>query len=198
MMKKTIFTFFVVFLSMTAFAQFERGTMLVGGNFGLEFSTSKTKFDGQTETDGKSTSFSFDPQFGYFVIDNLAVGGALGVSLSTFKPDGSDGKYSSTSLTISPFARYYFDPGIFVQASVGLGTMKSKNDFGGDVDENKYAISALSLGAGYAIFLNDNVALEPMIGFQSITQKNKTSGEPEFKNIDSGLFVRLGFQIYLR
>jgi outer membrane protein len=197
-MKKTIFTLLVVFASFGAFAQFEQGTMLVGGDFGVEFTTSKTKFDGQTETNGKYTEFSLSPNFGYFVIDNLAVGANLGLSMSSYKPEGFDGKSTGTSLTFGPFVRYYFPMKIFLQGSVGIGTMKSKDDFGGDVDEEKFSLFGTQLGAGYAIMLNDNVALEPMVGFQSLAQKNKTTGEPEYKNVDSGLFLRLGFQIYLR
>jgi hypothetical protein len=198
-MKRTFFTLLVLACaSMSAFAQFEQGTKLVGGNFGLEFSTSKSKYNNQTNTNGKSTSFSFEPKFGYFVINNLVVGGELGLTLSSWKSDGESGKETSTSLTIGPFVRYYFQPGIFVEGKYAVGTLKAKDDFFGDVEEYKYALSGVSLGAGYAYFLNDNIALEPMIGFQSNARKNKTTGEAEVKNISSGLFVRVGFQIYLR
>jgi hypothetical protein len=197
-MKKTIFTLFVVLTSWSAFAQFEQGTLLVGGNFGLEFTTSKSKFSNQTNTISKTTRFGLEPRVGYFVIDHLAVGAGVGLSLYSEKIDDSDNKYSQTEIMLSPFVRYYFDPGFFVEGKVGLGVANSKNEFGGDVDKDKYALGQLALGAGYAIFLNDNVALEPMIGFQSMSQKVKTSGEPEVKYIDSGLFLRVGFQIYLR
>jgi hypothetical protein len=197
-MKKTLFTLLVVLGSMSAFAQFEQGTMLVGGDFGLEFSTEKSKYNNQTNTEGKGSSFTLEPQFGYFVIDNLAVGGELGVSLSSWKPEGSDGKSSSTTITIAPFVRYYFEPGVFLEGKYAIGSSKFKDDYFGDVEESKYGVSGWSLGAGYAIFLNDNVALEPMLGYQSMTLKNKTSGEPEVKGITSGLFARIGFQIYLR
>jgi hypothetical protein len=197
-MKKTLVTLFVVLGSISAFAQFEQGTMLVGGDFGLEFTTEKSKYDNQTNTEGKGSSFALEPQFGYFVIDNLAVGGELGLTLSSWKPEGSDGKFTSTTLTLAPFVRYYFEPGVFVEGKYAFGTSKSKDDFGGDVDEDKYSVGGWSLGAGYAIFLNDNVAIEPMIGYGATTFKNKTSGEPAVKNINSGLFVRVGFQIYLR
>jgi hypothetical protein len=199
-MKRTFFTLLILACaSMSALAQFEQGKMLVGGNFGLEFSTSKSKYNNQTSTNGKSTSFSLEPRFGYFVINNLVVGGELGLGLSSFKYDGEDDKWTSTAITIGPFVRYYFQPGIFVEGKYAIGTMKTKDDdFVGDVEEYKYSLSSVSLGAGYAYFLNENIALEPMIGFQSSGQKNKTNGEPDVKTIDSGLFIRVGFQIYLR
>jgi outer membrane protein len=197
-MRKLFFTLLVTLASMSAFAQFQQGRMLVGGNVGLELKTNKTKFDGSTDTNGKYTSFSLEPQFGYFVIDNLAVGAGLNLTLSSWKPDGSDGKSTSSLIALSPFARYYFGPGIFGEAKVLLGASKDKDDFGGNTDEKKFNVTGLSLGAGYAIFLNDNVAIEPMIGYETIGYKNKTSGEPDYKDIDSGLFVRVGFQIYLK
>jgi hypothetical protein len=197
-MKKAIFTAMVVLGSMSAFAQFDQGTKLVGGQFGLEFSTEKSKLNNQTDTDGKWTSFSFEPRFGYFVINNLAIGGELGVTSYTWKPEGADGKSTGTELTIGPFARYYFEPGIFVEGKYTVGTQKTKQDYFGDTEEEKAALSNFALGAGYALFLNDNVALEPMIGFQSSSAKNKTTGEPEVKSISSGLFLRVGFQVYLR
>jgi len=40
-----------------------------------------------------------------------------------------------------------------------------------------------------------HVAVEPQIGYGSASQKAKVSGN---KNIDSGLFIRIGLQIYLR
>jgi outer membrane protein len=197
-MKKTIFTLLVTLASFGAFAQFEQGTMLVGGEFGVGFSTSKTKFDGRTDTNGKSTDFTLNPNFGYFIIDNLAVGAELGVMLNSYKPENTDGKSTETALTFGPFVRYYFPVKIFLQGSAGIGTSKTKDDYNGDVDEDKFSIFGSSLGAGYAIMLNDNVALEPMVGYESIAYKNKTSGEPAYKNVNSGLFLRLGFQIYLR
>jgi outer membrane protein len=197
-MKKTIFTLLVVFGSFGAFAQFEQGTMLVGGDFGLEFTTQKAKGNGQTSTLGKSSEFSFNPDFGYFVIDNLAVGANLGLSLTSYKSDGSAYKYTTNSLTVGPFVRYYFPVKIFLQGNLGIGTMKSKDDNNGDIDENKYSVFGTSLGAGYALMLNDNVAIEPLIGYQSISQKDKSTGAPDGKYVDSGIFVRVGFQIYLR
>jgi hypothetical protein len=197
-MKKTIFTFLAVAVALSgAFAQLVQGTKIVGGDFGLEFSTSKSKYNNQTVTTGNSTSFTLEPKFGYFVIDNLAVGGELSISSYTSKYEDYDGKSTGTSIAIGPFVRYYFPPKIFVEAKYAVGTAKYKDDFFGDMEESKYALSAFSLGAGYAAFINENIAIEPMLGYQLIGQKNKTDNEPAVKNTDGGLFIRVGFQIYL-
>ena len=196
-MKKTIFTLFIaVLLSTSALAQLEQGTKIVGGEFGVELNTNKSKFENQTVTNSKSTSISLEPRFGYFVIDNLAVGGELSLSTFSSKSESSDNKITGTSFAIGPFVRYYFPPKIFLEGQYAFGVSNTKYDW---LDENqKSALSAWSLGAGYAAFLNENIAIEPMIGYQSVAEKDKTEGEPEVKNINSGLFIRVGFQIYLR
>jgi hypothetical protein len=195
---KTFFTILVItIISFGAFAQFEQGNMLVGGAVGAKFNTEKTKFEGTTDTDGKFTEFTLSPQFGYFVINNLAVGGGLDLTLQSYKPDGLDGKSTATLLLFSPFARYYFRPGIFLQSKFHLGSRKYKNDIGQNTNESKNGVSGWSLGAGYAAFLNDNVAIEPMLGFESLSYKDKDSNQ-NVKDISSGIFLRVGFQIYLR
>ena len=194
-MKKITMLFLAWCVTAGAYAQFEKGTMLVGGSFGANFTTNKTKYDGNSTTNSKDVSVSFDPQFGIFVIDNLAVGGALGLSTSVYKQDDNDYKYVTNEITIQPTARYYIDPGIFFQGRFILGSSKSKETDDGDVDEAKYNVTGWSLAAGYAYFLNDVVAIEPLIGFGGKGYKNKDS---DVKTVDTGLFIQVGFQIYLK
>ena len=93
-------------LAVGAYAQFEKGTMIVGGSFGADFKTNKTKYDGNTYTNGKYVNVTFDPQFGIFVINNLAIGGGLGMSTSAYKDDDSDYKEVTNEFTIQPMVRY--------------------------------------------------------------------------------------------
>lgn len=193
-MKK--FTILVIAMCATlgAYAQYNQGRMLVGGSLGFSAQTQKTKFDGNSQTDGKWTSFSLEPQFGYFVIDNLAVGASLDLGLSKWNDqDDSDNDYSSTSIEFTPTVRYYLPQNIFFQGQVGFGTSKDKYG-SGNVDEDKYSNLSWALAVGYAYFLNDNVAVEPMVGYGSTAQKNK---DTDVKYVDNGLFLRVGLQVYL-
>jgi hypothetical protein len=133
------------------------------------------------------------PSAGYFFMDNLAAGAGLGLSSSTYKPDGSDAQYTSSSITFSPFARYYFGK-IYAQGAFQFGTEKSKFTSGGNSETSKDGISGWSLAGGYAIMLNESVALEPQVGYQSIGYKDKDS---DTKDITAGLFIRLGIFVYL-
>ena len=193
-MKKITILLFAIFATFGAYAQYNQGRMLVGGSLGFSTQTEKTKFDGTTRTDGKWTSFSLEPQFGYFVIDNLAVGATLDLGLSKWKDEGdSDDDVSSTSIEFTPTVRYYLPQNIFFQGQVGFGAAKYKYG-SGNVDEEKYNTFSFALGAGYAYFLNDNVAIEPMIGYGSYHEKNKDN---DVKNINNGLLLRVGLQVYL-
>jgi outer membrane protein len=181
-------------ITMSAYAQFEKGNKLVGGSLGADFTTDKTKVDGTTYTNGRNVNFSFDPQVAYFVINNLAVGGALGFSTESYKEDDSDYKSVDNEITIQPVARYYLSQGIFFQGNFIVGSAKNKVTDNGDTDETKYNVSGWSLSAGYAYFLNDHVAIEPQLGYSGKGYKNK---ENDVKYVDNGLYIRVGFQIYL-
>lgn len=193
-MKKITILVFAIFATFGAYAQYNQGRMLVGGSLGFSTQTEKTKYDGNTQTDGKWTSFSFEPQFGYFIIDNLAVGASLDFGLSKWKDENdSDDDYSSTSIEFTPTVRYYLPQNIFFQGQVGFGTGKDKYG-SGSVDEEKFSTFSFALGAGYAHFLTDNVAIEPMIGYGSYQAKDK---DTDVKDINNGLFLRVGLQVYL-
>ena len=193
-MKKTLFSILAFFALSTAFAQFEQGRMLVGGDVGFSSITAKGKSGSTTVTYGKTTTFSLSPKFGYFIIDNLAIGGELEAAVSNYKDDDGEDESKFSQISIGPFARYYFDPGVFVHAGFGFGSAKEKDTFGSGTDETKYGLTKFDVGVGYAVFLNDNVAIEPMLGYGTSSLKNKDN---DSKSIDSGIYLSVGFQIYL-
>ena len=194
-MKKFVMVLLASCLGVGAYAQFGKGTMMVGGSFGANFKTNKSKYDGNTNTNGKYADVSFDPQFGIFVINNLALGGGLGMSTSAYNDDDSDYKDVTNEFTIQPMARFYVDPGIFFQGKLMFGGAKSKVTNNGDTDITDYAVNGWSLSAGYAYLLNNVVAIEPQIGYGAKGYRNKDS---DVRSVDGGIFLRVGFQIYLR
>jgi hypothetical protein len=196
-MKKIITVLAFALICSGAFAQFNQGRYLVGGSLGFSTTTSKSKTDNSTNTQSHSTSFFLSPNVGYFVIDNLAVGAGLGLSVGTSKGDGNNtSKNTSTSVTLSPFVRYYLDQGIFFQGQVGFGSSSNKyKETGSNTTiTTKNGVFNWALAAGYAYFLNDFVAVEPMVGFRSQSSKNK---DLDVKSINSGIFLNVGLQVYL-
>src|SRR4051794_36285964 len=113
-MKKIALPILACLIAVLANAQFKQGTMLVGGSFGISIVTDKNKTDNVTTVNGTTTSFALSPQFGYFVIDNLAIGGNLDLELSRYKQKaGNDFNSTGSQFSFGPFIRYYFQPGIF-------------------------------------------------------------------------------------
>jgi len=193
-MKKILILLIGVAMSSVAYAQFTKGTIMAGGSLGASFNTNKTEAGNTTTTTGTTNTVNFFPQAGYFVIDNLAVGAGINLSSSTTKFNGTNNKTTISSASFAPFARYYYQK-FYGQFSFNVGSGNNKNTNGNVTTDNKFSTSGWSLAAGYAYLLNEHVAVEPQIGYGSASQKAKVSGN---KNIDSGLFIRIGLQIYLR
>lgn len=117
-------------------AQIEKNTIMAGGS--LTFNNHTPKGGGSS-----STTLVINPDFGYFVADNFAVG--AGLSLNAY---GS----GNNIVYVSPYLRYY----------VKNFYLQTKFDYG---RYNSHSNSNLSFDLGYALFLNDNVALEPAFYF---------------------------------
>lgn len=131
-MKKVIFAVVLAtFFATIAHAQLiDKGTLMAGGT--LELTTKK-----------QDNVFILNPTLGYFFADNIALGASVSYSSIT----------KLNSFSVGPFARYYFNFGLFAHTGLNFSHVESaerKNDFD------------FVFGAGYAAFLNDNVALEPL------------------------------------
>lgn len=198
LMKRMIFTLLVVMVAaIGAKAQYNQGRMLVGGGANFTANTDKSKNGGTTVTNSKTTSFGLQPRFGYFVIDNLAIGAALDFGTSVTKYETNDDKDKYTSIALAPFVRYYLPQNIFFQGQFGFGSAKDKHEESNGADtEVKYNLFNWSLGVGYAAFITDNIAIEPMISYGSDILTRKDSN-PKAKHIDNNFTIGVGFQIYL-
>lgn len=195
MNKRIIFTFSALLLYFGAAAQIEQGRFLAGGSVGLSFQNYKSVYDGNTNDETKTTRFSLSPRAGYFVTDAIAVGAGLNLSLSSSKYDDDD-KYNGTSISFTPFVRYYLPQRLFGQFELGLGSSKDKWTYVDDDDEEyKYKYFFWSLGVGYAYFLNDNVAIEPMVTYNASTYTDRD--DTNYKEKYGSIMLQLGFNIYL-
>lgn len=194
-MKKILIISIVLVAFNGAIAQFNKGRTIVGGSVSFTSFTEKSNTGGVTGTPGTTTDFSFSPSVGYFVINNLAVGGGITWASEKFTPD--TGKSSSASAFLfSPFVRYYVGPGFFAQGTFGFGSSKADYNLSSTSTITvKGSITAWSLGMGYAIFLNDHIAIEPLVAYQSATNKYEGSGDP--KDTNAGLSINIGLRAYL-
>ena len=193
-MKKIVTAIAFLLVASGAFAQFNKGRYLIGGSVSFNSSTNKVDNNGTSTTIGKSSSFGLAPSAGYFFMNNLAAGASLSLGTSSFKPDGQGTKSSGVNFSLTPFVRYYLQPGIFFQGSFGFGSSKSKSTTGATTTETKFTTSNWGLGVGYAYFLNDFVSIEPLLQYGSNSSKVKSS---DTKSMSNGLSFRIGIQVYL-
>jgi hypothetical protein len=150
-MKKIIFTIVATMLVCTTFAQVP--VQLKKGNILIETSSTEVNI---RFTNG--VSLNIGGQGGYFVMDNLMIGGILGLNVQSQQiSDGWGGAstQTSTSFDFGAGARYYFlasDMGALFASGLFKVTVGS-----GD------AIFGVAFNVGYAFFLNKYISIEPLM-----------------------------------
>jgi len=171
-MKKLLFV--ACLLQIVQFANAQEGPIAKGtvmANGGLAF------FAG----DG-TTQFSLTPTIGFFVADNFAIGGAVGVSVNKI------GEVKNNSFGLGPFARYYIGKTAtkpFVVGEVNFLSNKAKSASGDEVKSNG---TSFLFGLGFAAFVNETVAIEGLSGY-NYTDYNTAEGT-------GGFALRFGFGLY--
>ncbi len=207
---KSILILSLLFYSFIGFSQTEeetsrptaKGKFIVGGNSSFGFSSVASETEGDSGTvsksEARSTSFSLRPSAGYFVIDNLAVGGGILFSSNKTKSDTFDNESINTAFIFSPFIRYYFTEGNikpFLEGSVGVGFSNTKVDDGVGENEFKNSIFNYSFDGGVAFFLGDRVSIDLGVGYATSTVKPKDNNTPPRFDSDSFVF-KVGFHIF--
>jgi len=171
-MKRNSLSFlFFLFLGIAATAQTEKGSWLVGGNFGLN-------------TAKNNSQISISPSAGYFFLHNFAAGAQINFAYS------KDVDIKRTNFGVGPFARYYFGTmNIRPFADGELSYESTKSKIVGTGASSTVNGSSFFIGGGLAAFINRNVAIEGLAGYKSKSIKNGPN--------TGGINLRMGFQVYL-
>lgn len=182
---KHFFTAALVLGALTARAQ--KGSLYIGGQAG--FNTSNTELDsnGTTATTRKASNYSFSPEIGTFLSNQVQLGVGFTFSgskqetpLAQGSPSTRTNRYGGTL-----YSRYFFGEGNFrpflgLNASVLPGNRTDEiNGFPGSV-ATKYNTLDLgaNLNAGFALGLNTRftvVGSFGTLGFQRSTAKQENS-----------------------
>lgn len=157
-MKKIILTAAAIFAFGFANAQesteggFSKGDLFVSGAF---------SYDSSKTGDNKENTFSFAPSLGYFVTENISIGGRINYQ-SIKEEEGNFDVQDSNIFAISAFGRYYWTPSskfsLFGEAEVGYVSGKNKLT---DVKGDGFGIG---IAPGVSYFLSDNFAIEASWG----------------------------------
>lgn len=147
-MKKILLCLAVIFCTLSANAQFEKGKWYTNASAtGLDFNVN----------DG--ASFGFELNAGHFLLDDFAV-------LANLGGEYGDRVYDHTGLGVG--VRYFTPIGIYIGGGLNFDNyneaVKDANDFG------------LKIEAGYVFFLNQYITVEPGLYYrQSFVNHNDYS-----------------------
>ena len=173
-MRTIYFVFLWMSLSSFLEAQTSKKMWLVGGSTaGIDF-----RFD-------KDAVYTFQPNVGYFLADNFAIGTTLGFKYTRIKNSPSTIRYA-----FEPFVRYYMNKAgklrYFGQLQGGL-SIESYSNFG-------LTDTRVLLGPGINYFVSDRVALETFLAAQYQTES--VHGLNLYTS-SFGLLFSVGVQVFL-
>ena len=165
---KKIALAYMLMSSATAFAQTDKGAVLVGGALSLQ-------------TTKNNSSFVLNPNIGFFPFQNFAFGVTTNFNYS------KQGNIKSNQVGVGPFLRYYVgktQTKPFITTEIGYLhnkietplTETSTNGFG------------FLIGLGFAAFINETVAIEGLTGYNYSDFSDASSA--------GGFTMRFGFQLY--
>ena len=181
---KVILACLLLCLSCCSFSQINKGQWLVGGNAAFNFTKAEKL---------KLTTLQLSPAGGYFFKDRIAAGLRTNITLDQY--NWTDDKWRLFTLSLAPFARYYFLPAeqkvnLFADASYGFTRSWYKSiSYGG---KYAYNTSTLSVMAGPAIFLNKHTSVEMTVGYSYLSRGPIDSSVAHQFRFGVGLQVHLG------
>jgi len=177
------------------------------GSIGFSSSTQKSDAVGYTEQNPiKTGNINLLPKFGYFVIDNLAVG--LDVSLthetSSFKIIDYEYNSTDTYFCVGPFVRYYIPAGKilpYFEIGGGYGAKNSWSLYTTSSYSNTRTSSSglftMGGGAGIAIPIGDRVTFDALLGYNSLTVYEPQNNTDNQRIVKGTFGLKLGFLVLL-
>ncbi|MBX2960983.1 MAG: outer membrane beta-barrel protein [Cyclobacteriaceae bacterium] len=135
-----------------------KGTKFIGGSFG--FSTTKS------DDTYKSTGFSIGPGMGYYIMDDLALGGFIGYnySKSDYPNSNSFSTFSGIGLNAFLLKNYRVANNFFFTLRPGLSFGTSKQKYSSESFNYSNFSLGMGISPGIMLFLNKKFALQTSIG----------------------------------
>jgi hypothetical protein len=227
---KFIFILFILFCSIDVYSQIDKpikkGNIILGGS--TEFSyypeNSDRYFDSDDDaldysTKSKTNVFTFriSSTFGYFITNGLVLG--LSPSFSYYNSNTTDKQIMSLTgekseseykqayygIGLSPFIKYYFKNGFFIELNTGFYETWNSSNQHYDTGQNykyKYTDSSFRIGSGfgYAIFITPKVSIEPGLFYNYETEIYRNKGDNYSSKTNSqfhNISLSVGFQYFL-
>lgn len=222
-MKKSILALLPLFLiSLTAFGQLEKGTILFGGGLGYGSTSSQSEEDVAVGREFTNSAFNISPDVGYFFKPKWVLGLSLPISGSNQKTtsvssSGSEtlqNESNSNSIGIAPFVRKYISMGevfsFFLQARVGYYHSRSEfTNFSASPNtftntESKEVVFDAAAGMVYfpKNWLGINLSISPLSFSTGSSQLENVQGSSDQKSSGFNLgldtsAITLGINFFL-
>ncbi|WP_179020138.1 outer membrane beta-barrel protein [Winogradskyella forsetii] len=187
-MKKLLFTAAVAVLGFANVSAqeeaktfgFSEGDIFLEGNIGFNSQNDKN-------FDEKSSSFNISPRLGYFISEDLAIGGELSYRSLKEEVAGTDTEDFS-GFAAGAFARYYFlDLGerfkTYTEFGVGYESLNEK------ISDSKYNTIGAGLDLGINYFVTEKIALS--FGLRNVL--SFSSGKSDADGAEAETNFNLGF-----
>jgi outer membrane protein len=200
-MKKLLVLLVVLLTASAIFAQTKKGDFVLSGGTGLTsiFTSSTPVYDGQSGDKTKGSSISFLPSFGYFVIDNLAIGLTGNIAHNAYKYEDGD-KDVMNSILILPTAIYFFpiDGKIRPLAQIGVGIASQTYKYipkSGSNEESSSSGICFNIGVGISYFIKENISFNLGLSYTRATLTD--SDDNKYKEKQGNLGCNLGISVFL-
>lgn len=179
-MKQTLIVLGSVLLMATA-ANAQKGSVYIGGNAGFGSSKVKSEVGGNSNDLSKQTNWSFSPEIGTFLTDNvqlgiaLSAGGGKSDNMSNPATITKSNHYGATLYGRHFFGKEAFKP--FVGLNVSAAPGNSETKLGNAITaESKTFNYGANLNAGFGYALSKRVTAVGsfgVLGYSSVSSTNK-------------------------
>lgn len=177
------------------------------GSIGFTSSTQKSDAVGYMEQNPlKTTNINLLPKFGYFALDNLAVG--LDISLiyqsRSLKGINNESNSKGTYFCVGPFVRYYIPAGkilpyLEITGGYGAENIWSRDTYSlySHTSTSSSGLYSVGGGAGIAIPVGDRVTFDALLGYNSLTVKDPENNTDNQRTVMGTFGLKLGFSVLL-
>jgi hypothetical protein len=201
-MKKLAFVCYLILsFFISSFGQNEisiqKGRLTIGGSLSFERNNDDRiapEIDPRVTISTKTTSFTTDINFNYFITNYFTIGLVSDVLISTSKSKNSLSMATTETIRndiqLGPTIRFYIKSGFFITGSTGIGSLHY------DLKESpvKWRNYFFSSGIGYTAFINRSIAIEPIISYKYFN--SKATRIAVGKGITNGIVFSTGFQLF--
>lgn len=202
LMKQKLFILQILlcFFALTLSAQTEKGKFSLSGSSSMSgaYFSNRVFGDGINSKDKEATdldgySITITPSIGYFVIDNLSVGGQVSFTIT-------DGDYQNKAcqFILMPTVAYYIPTGKPVRPFVALGAGYANVSIELGVNGAKAGSMAFGGftwggGAGAAFFVSDAVSIDLMAEYAEVSARYSKDSSYRYSTKGLGGSVGLSF-----